>query len=198
MFLVISLIGSIFVIAYLLTVLNQYKREKQQFEEFIGEKASREIELENLLHSKEQLLKEYSARLEIERQNRPDLSSFIDRGTFDSTYQAYQSLKSEHDELQTKLAKHVSERKSKEVRLGAIAETLTPFLNGFPYNPKNLRALGSPIDYIAFEEDEIVLLEVKSGDSTLSKKQKDIRKMVEEGKVRFETHRIDSKGLSIE
>lgn len=103
----------------------------------------------------------------------------------------YSTLKEKYDRI-------VSKKKSEEVRMGAIAETLTPFLKGFPYNPKNLKALGNPIDYVSFENDQITFIEVKSGNSKLTKKQKDIKKLVGSGKVKFEVHRIRSGELKIE
>ena len=48
-----------------------------------------------------------------------------------------------------------------------------------------------PIDYIVFNNDEVIFVEVKSGASTLSKKQSEIKKLITDGKVRFETIRIN-------
>lgn len=93
--------------------------------------------------------------------------------------------------------KEISCRKSKEVRLGQIAEQIIPFLEHFNHNPKSLRALFSPIDYVAFEEDQITFIEVKTGNSQLSKKQKGIKKLIEEGKVAFEIHRINENDYDI-
>jgi predicted Holliday junction resolvase-like endonuclease len=83
-----------------------------------------------------------------------------------------------------------SKQKSEQVRLGKIAEQLVPFLENFKHNPKDLRPMFNPIDYICFEEDKITFVEVKSGDSALSPKQKNIQKLVEEGKVYFEVYRV--------
>lgn len=84
----------------------------------------------------------------------------------------------------------LSQKKSSEVRLGQISEQLAPMLEGFKYDPKKAHFIGNPIDYIIFEEDEIVILEVKSGESRMTKKQRDIRDMINNGKVRFETMQI--------
>ena len=88
-------------------------------------------------------------------------------------------------------AKLLSQKKSSEVRLGQISEQLVPFLDKFKYDPKNAHFIGMPIDYIVFNNDEIVFIEVKSGGSTLSKKQSEIKKLINGGKVRFETIRIN-------
>lgn len=88
-------------------------------------------------------------------------------------------------------AKLLSQKKSSEVRLGQISEQLVPFLDKFKYDPKNAHFIGMPIDYVVFNNDEIVFIEVKSGGSTLSKKQSEIKKLINGGKVRFETIRIN-------
>lgn len=88
------------------------------------------------------------------------------------------------------LEKTISAKKSSEVRLGHISEQLVPFLENFPHNPKNLRALFQPIDYICFNEDGIVFIEVKSGDAALSTKQRHIRDLIDQKKVSFEVFRI--------
>ena len=87
--------------------------------------------------------------------------------------------------------KLLSQKKSSEVRLGQISEQLVPFLDKFKHDPKNAHFIGMPIDYIVFNNDEIVFIEVKSGGSTLSKKQSEIKKLINSGKVRFETIRIN-------
>jgi len=88
-------------------------------------------------------------------------------------------------------SKLLSQKKSSEVRLGQISENLAPFLKDFKYNPKKTHFLGNPIDYIIFEEDKIVLLEIKSGESKLSDSQKNIKRLIQEGKVEFDQMRIN-------
>lgn len=90
-----------------------------------------------------------------------------------------------------------SQQQSKSVRLGQISEVSIPFHADFPYNPKDLRPLFQPIDYIAFTETEIVFLEMKIGSSKLSEKQKNIRRLIEEKKVRFEEHLVTEKGYTV-
>ena len=81
-------------------------------------------------------------------------------------------------------------KKSGEVRLGHIAETLAPFLDQFEFDPENCSFLGKPIDYISFGEDEITLIEVKSGNSQLNKKQRKIRDQIKAGLVNWKEIRI--------
>jgi len=66
-----------------------------------------------------------------------------------------------------------------------LTEQWIPFSKDFPYNSKNFKFLGQPIDGIAFEEDKIVLCEFKTNTSTLSEKQKQIKQLVESKKVEW-------------
>ena len=86
--------------------------------------------------------------------------------------------------------KVLSQKKSSEVRLGHIAETLAPFLDQFDFDPETCTFLGKPIDYISFNNDGITLIEVKSGDSQLSQKQKHIKQLIEDKKVFWKEVRI--------
>lgn len=86
-----------------------------------------------------------------------------------------------------------SQKKSGEVLLGNISEVLAPFLKDFPIEEeevKNLNFLGMPIDFVYFGEDEVKFIEVKSGNSRLSKKQTRIKKNIQEGRVKFEIFRV--------
>jgi predicted Holliday junction resolvase-like endonuclease len=96
-------------------------------------------------------------------------------------------------ELETVKGKQISER----VRLGQVSENLIPFLGGFPYNPKNVRGIFQPIDLLVFNDEEIVFVEVKTGDAKLTEKQRNIKRLIEEGKVRFEVHMLKDSGYEI-
>ncbi len=65
-----------------------------------------------------------------------------------------------------------------------------PFLESYPYDPHDFRFLGTPIDGVQFTEDSIVRIEIKAAGSQLSHRPRAIKKMVEEGAVYFEIHRI--------
>lgn len=88
------------------------------------------------------------------------------------------------------LSKARSKRRSQATRYGQLTEQFAPLVDRYPHDPEQFRFLGSPIDGIQFADDEIVLVEFKAGSSTLSSRQRQIRDLVEEGKVRFETVRI--------
>jgi len=86
--------------------------------------------------------------------------------------------------------KLLSQKKSSEVRTGKITEQIAPFLEDYPQPPMTARFLGDPVDFIHFNEENIVIVEVKSGKSQLSKKQRKIRDMIRDGKVEFEIYRV--------
>ena len=87
--------------------------------------------------------------------------------------------------------KVLSQKKSGEVRLGHIAEKLAPFLEDFTYDPANASFLGQPIDYVVFEDEEVVFVEIKSGNARLSPKQKHIKELIENKCVTWKEIRID-------
>lgn len=87
-------------------------------------------------------------------------------------------------------SKLLSQKKSSEIRTGQIAEQLAPFLNTFKYDPKHLHFIGMPIDYIYFGDDEVIIIEIKSGNSQLTQVQKNIKNLIDQKKIRWETHRI--------
>ena len=92
--------------------------------------------------------------------------------------------------------------RSRSVLKGKIGEQLAPLLPEFlsVYNPSEARFLGSPIDYVVFNnldsDDEnpapleIVLIDVKTGNSTLTKNERRIEEAVTCGRVRFHTLRL--------
>jgi len=95
------------------------------------------------------------------------------------------------DDAEQRYKTLLSQKKSSEVRTGQIAEQMSPFLANFPYNPKQAHFIGMPIDYVIFADEGVVFLEVKSGQSTLSKRQQQIKEHVLKGKVIWAEYRID-------
>ncbi len=90
--------------------------------------------------------------------------------------------------------------RSRATLSGQFLEKLAPHLPDFPYDPTDVRFLGTPVDYVVFdglaagEVDEIVFLEVKSGRSTLSSSQRRVRDAVEAGAVRWDVYRVPDEG----
>lgn len=91
-------------------------------------------------------------------------------------------------------AKLLGQKKSSEVRTGKIAEQISPFLDDYPLDPSTARFIGDPIDFVHFDKDKVTFVEVKSGRSQLSKKQRIIRDMIKEGRVDFILYRIKGEG----
>jgi predicted Holliday junction resolvase-like endonuclease len=91
----------------------------------------------------------------------------------------------------------LSQKKSSETRLGQISEHLVPFLQNCKHDPKTMHFLGNPIDYIVFDFDEgkITFLEVKSGNSKPSKRQKIIKNIIKSGRINYEEIRINERGV---
>lgn len=88
-------------------------------------------------------------------------------------------------------------KRSRAVIGGQVVEQVAPFLPEFPCSPADARFIGKPVDFIAFpglnENDsvkEVLLIEVKTGQSALNNREKEIRKAVEEGRVRYVEYRI--------
>jgi predicted Holliday junction resolvase-like endonuclease len=86
---------------------------------------------------------------------------------------------------------------SSEVKLGQKAEHLLPFLESFPYKDDEIKGLFQPVDLIVFRQDEVVFVEVKTGAAQLSEKERRIRDNIKAGRVRFEVHRMNEKGVSV-
>ena len=101
-----------------------------------------------------------------------------------------QSHKEKLELVSQEKSKVLSQKKSSEVRLGHIAETLAPFLDEFDFDPEDCVFMGKPIDYISFGEEEVTFIEVKSGNSKLSSKQRRIRDLIKSNSVRWKEVRL--------
>ena len=87
-------------------------------------------------------------------------------------------------------------QRSLAVTAGKVHEQLTPYLPAFPYNPKDVRFLGSPIDLVVFDGlaegalQRIVFLEVKTGGSSLTGRERQVRDTIEAGEVEWAELRV--------
>lgn len=86
--------------------------------------------------------------------------------------------------------------KSKSVVLGQVNEKIAPLLPEFKYSYKDLTFIGKGIDYIIFDWlaewnlNQIVFMEIKSWKSNLNNNEKQIRDIVEKGKIKYEIMKI--------
>lgn len=91
-------------------------------------------------------------------------------------------------------------RRSSAVVSGKVSEHLAPYMGAFPYNPKDARFLGTPVDLIVFDgmsEDalrEIVFLEIKSGGSSLTTRERRVRDAVLARQVSWREFRVGGEG----
>ena len=92
-------------------------------------------------------------------------------------------------QLYDRLKKERFRQKSLSTKYGQITEQFLPLVETYPWNPKNFRFIGSPIDGVQFEDDRIILLEFKSNRSHLSERQRKIKTLVEAGRVQFQVIR---------
>ncbi len=102
----------------------------------------------------------------------------------------YKRLWVRHERLRLELQEALFQKKSLSSRYGKMTEQFIPFLERYPYDEQNFRFLGSPIDGVQFEPDKVVLVEFKTASSRLTRKQKEIKKLVERGRVEFQEFRI--------
>jgi predicted Holliday junction resolvase-like endonuclease len=88
--------------------------------------------------------------------------------------------------------------RSQSTVLGRVTEHLAPYLPQFDLNPRDARFVGSPIDLIVFngltEGDlkNIVFVEIKSGQSQITPRERSIRDIVSRRLVEWRELRIET------
>lgn len=180
------------------------KQAETRLNEIIDESARHSLELEQRLASA--ILRAQDAdRLEMELQayrqvNQSVISSDMHEALVAEQRMLAERVSAELEETRKQLDSVKGKQISNNVRLGQISEHIVGLLPDFPLNMKGMRFLGSPIDYVAFDFDkeEIVFIEVKTGDSKLTDKQKKVKEWVSTGKVRFMQIRISDSGVQYE
>jgi predicted Holliday junction resolvase-like endonuclease len=91
----------------------------------------------------------------------------------------------------TKAIREDAVLRSQAVTAGKIYEQLVPYLPGFAFNPKDARFLGTPVDFVIFEGlsegrvRRIVFVEVKTGGSQLTTREREVRDAVKAGNVEW-------------
>ena len=86
--------------------------------------------------------------------------------------------------------------KSRSVLSGQFSEQLAPYLPDFQYLPTECRFMGKPIDFIVFKGmdekkiDEVIFVEVKSGNAKLTEHEKNLKETIEKKKVKWVEYRI--------
>lgn len=132
------------------------------------------------------------------------LLSKLRNGKICAEYEKYiAELELEHQQAIEKARKQ-SVKSSRAVLKGKVAEQFAPIFPNFPYLPANAKFLGDPIDYVVFhryheyreglvsaDQIEVIFIDIKSGQARLHDGQKAIAEAIQQGRVRFETVRID-------
>ncbi len=101
----------------------------------------------------------------------------------------------EYIETETVKIRAAAIKGSTAVVKGRVAEQLVPFRPDFHYNPRDIRFLGSPIDLVVFKGltegkvTQIVFVEVKTGNSRMSKRERQVQAAIHRGDVAFEMFR---------
>lgn len=93
-------------------------------------------------------------------------------------------------------ARKSSVKQSRSTLTGQMAEKLAPHLPDFPYDPTEVRFLGTPIDYVVFrglsqnKVEEIIFLEIKTGKSELTSRERSVRNALRDAKVSWQLYRV--------
>src|SRR5438445_12638133 len=88
-------------------------------------------------------------------------------------------------------------QRSLAVTAGKVHEQLVPYLPEFGFNPKDARFLGSPVDLVVFdglsdgELRRVVFIEIKTGGSGLTGRERQVRDVVRARQVAWEELRIE-------
>ena len=102
-----------------------------------------------------------------------------------------------------KKARKDSTFRSSAVNWGKTIEHFVPFMTKFPIPPEDVVFLGMPIDYVGFTHTnsktkcEVHFIEVKSGNSILMGKQRNIKKAIQEGRVHWHEIAVDGNRAKI-
>jgi len=143
----------------------------------------------------------YKSQLDAYKKLVPDLGSVIPmshyRSVVDEKNEHLNKIKVELETVEKELSELKSQQQSKSVRLGLISEQTIGMLPNFPFDVKEMRFLGSPIDYIAFdfEKEFIYFIEVKTGKSKLNNRQKIIKSIIKKGNIKFSEIKITEDGI---
>ncbi|MEK6942536.1 MAG: Holliday junction resolvase-like protein [Nanoarchaeota archaeon] len=99
--------------------------------------------------------------------------------------------KSKIPEIRETAIKH-----SRAVLAGQFSEQMSPYLPGFGHKPTEARFIGKPIDFIVFKGmdekkiEDVIFVEVKSGQNKLSEVQKSLKSAIEQKKVSWHEYKV--------
>jgi predicted Holliday junction resolvase-like endonuclease len=79
---------------------------------------------------------------------------------------------------------------------GRVLERVAPYLPGFDYNPRDIRFIGDPVDFVVFDGlseghvRRVVFVEIKSGAGALNGNERKVRRAIQEQDVEWVLFRI--------
>ncbi len=100
----------------------------------------------------------------------------------------------EWKQVSEKIIRQDAIQRSQAVTVGKVTEHIVPHLPNFNFNPKDARFIGSPVDFVVFdglndeESDQVrnvVFIEVKTGVSALTKRERLVRDAIKAGRVKW-------------
>lgn len=113
-------------------------------------------------------------------------------------------LRHKYTEVDLKRAREDSITRSRSVVSGKVQEHLFPMFPEFmsEFNPRDARFLGTPLDFVVFDGlDEggdvsrVVFVEVKTGKSSVTSRERHVRDAIEAGRVEFKLMRLPAEGM---
>ena len=114
----------------------------------------------------------------------------------------YKKMEEDHKNDLSKVRKDSVNRQRATIK-GQVSEIIAPWLLESVNSVKELNFLGNPIDFIGFkgidgkEEVEVKLIEIKTGKSGLTSKQKRIKEAIEANRVSWVEVRINEKDIKM-
>lgn len=127
------------------------------------------------------------------------LACYLTKLIFEARFRQWQEIEKQKWEFEIEKARKVAITQSRAVLGGKFVEQLAPYLPEFKYDPTEARFIGSPVDLIVFpglatgNPREIVIMEVKTGKSShLTPEESKVRRLIEDGMVRWELIRQSS------
>lgn len=122
--------------------------------------------------------------------------------SFDESNTKFQKLLADYNTLQMSIPATIAKEraaaitKSRSVLKGKISEEMAPLVEGWKWEISDCRFYGSPVDYVVYKGlsnnnvEEILFVDVKTNTATLSPRQKQIKKCIEEGRVSWVTFKM--------
>ena len=172
--------------------LSELEKRLLRREEFLDKRESSLDKREENLDKRAEFLEKLEAELEEKKTELENIKKTIHESVKKEFEAEFQKWKQEEEE---KIRNDAIQRSCSTI-LGKVGEQLAPLLlfENYGINLKDIRFLGSPVDFIVFKglydgnPEEIIFVEVKSGNSTnLTPRERMVKKLIEEKKVSWKT-----------